>query len=370
MDRYLKEDLEHIAESALVTEHLEELKGASFLITGATGLVGSQLVKLLVCMNRKRELGISVHALVRSMERARAALGSALEEDCVILHRGDITSREDMEELRRSLDGKQDKLYVIHAASVTASRTMVEKPADTIRTSLAGTMALLDISAALSASCFVYLSSMEMYGDLPEKESGRATEEKVGTLDPLAVRSNYPEGKRMCENMCVAWSVQYGLNTVICRLAQTFGAGILPWEKRVFAQFAESIVKGEDIVLHTRGLSEGNYCYTADALSGILTVLLKGEERQAYNIANEECHTTIGEMAEMAAREFGGGRVRVVYDIPETNLYGYAKDTHLTLDASKLRALGWKPEKSLYEAYERMLPGIRSRMENKEQQDQ
>ena len=78
----------------------------------------------------------------------------------------------------------------------------------------------------------------------------------------------------MCENMCVAYGTQYEVPVKIARLAQTFGAGVLPGENRVFAQFARSAMKGSDIVLHTEGKSEGNYCYTADAVRALLTILV------------------------------------------------------------------------------------------------
>ena len=85
-------------------------------------------------------------------------------------------------------------------------------------------------------------------------------------------------------------------------MAQTFGAGILPTENRVFAQFARSALKGEDIVLKTEGKSEGNYVYTIDAVKAILMLLYKGEAGQAYNVANESSHTTIRKMAELVSK--------------------------------------------------------------------
>ena len=77
--------------------------------------------------------------------------------------------------------------------------------------------------------------------------------------------------------MCVAFNSEYGVQVKIARLSQTFGAGILPGENRVFAQFARSIIEGKDIVLHTRGLSEGNYCYIRDTIMGLFFILFKGK---------------------------------------------------------------------------------------------
>lgn len=160
----------------------------------------------------------------------------------------------------------------------------------------------------------------------------------------------------MCECLCNAYASQHGLDVKSARLAQTFGAGILPTENRVFAQFARSAMNGEDIVLHTTGESEGNYVYTSDAIRAILMLLVSGTSGEAYNIANEESHTTIRKMAEFVADKIAGNEIRVVMDIPEdgTSL-GYAPPVKMWLDASKMRALGWEPTVGMEEAYKRMI---------------
>lgn len=195
---------------------------------------------------------------------------------------------------------------------------------------------------------------MEMYGTFNNSDT-EITEDKIGYINPLKVRSNYPESKRLCENMCVAYMKEYGVKVKIARLAQTFGAGILPGENRVFAQFAKSVISGRDIVLHTRGLSEGNYCYTRDCVLGLFTILLCGENGEAYNVANPKSHTTIAEMAHMVADKISNGKIKVIYDIPKDNVFGYAEDTKMKLNSDKLQALGWTPEIGLEDAYKRMI---------------
>lgn len=213
---------------------------------------------------------------------------------------------------------------------------------------------------------FVYVSSMEVYGVF--SNLGRdVTEEDMGFIDPLSVRSNYPESKRLCENMCVAYYQEYAVPVRIARLAQTFGAGILPGENRVFAQFVRSVMNGNDIVLHTQGKSEGNYCYTTDAVRGLLVIALKGMDGEAYNVSNPQTHTTIADMARMVASEFGQGKCKVVFDIPETNEFGYAADTKMRLSSEKLQRPGWKPDVGLVEAYRRLLDYIvQNEVESKE----
>ena len=194
---------------------------------------------------------------------------------------------------------------------------------------------------------------MEVYGAF--NESKVIKEEEMGFINHLKVRSNYPECKRMCENMCIAYFYEYGVPVKIARLAQTFGAGILPGENRIFAQFAKSVIDGKDIILHTAGKSEGNYCYTRDCMTGLLTILLKGKNDEAYNVSNPETHTNIAGMAELVAKKIAKNKIKVIYDISETNIFGYANDTKMKLNSDKLQNLGWYPSVGLEESYIRMI---------------
>nr|MCR5545287.1 NAD-dependent epimerase/dehydratase family protein [Lachnospiraceae bacterium] len=251
-----------------------------------------------------------------------------------------------------SCDEKVD--YIIHGAAITTSKVMVERPVETIFASIDGTKHVLEFAKEKKVKSVVYLSSMEMYGSFSSCDSP-VKEDELGFIDIKNVRSNYPMTKRMCENMCVAYLSQYDVPVKIARLAQTFGPGILPGENRVFAQFARSAMKGEDIVLHTKGLSEGNYCYSGDAIYGILLILLSGVNGESYNVCNEKTHTTICDMAKMVCEKFSDGKSSLVFDIPKENTFGYAADTHLRLSSEKLRSLGWEPKVDLEEAYHRLI---------------
>ena len=334
----LQEDLDYISRYHLP---YEQLKGSTVLVTGATGLIGSLLVRSLLAIG-----DIEVLAFVRNEEKARSIFSDNQNLRLVI---GDITSRIEIE-------GTVD--YIFHCASVTTSKVMIEKPVETLLTSIDGTKNILELAKEKNLKSVVYISSMEMYGSFDDLDH-EVKENDLGYIDPLKVRSNYPECKRLCENMCIAYLSEYDVPVKIARLAQTFGAGILPGENRVFAQFARSAINGENIVLHTKGLSEGNYCYTRDCMTGLLSILLKGKNGEAYNVSNPVSHITIADMAKMVAEKIANGKIEVVFDIPENNNFGYAADTKMKLNSDKLQALGWKPEVGLEESYRRMIEGMR-----------
>lgn len=344
-DGILQEDLDYIARSDIP---FEKLKDSTVIITGATGLVGVSLIRALLCINRINKLNLKILALARNSEKAKKIFGNLLYRPDFRLIIGDIN---DEIEIDCDVD------YIIHCASITASKVMINNPVETILTSFEGTKNILNLAKEKKCKSVVYVSSMEMYGSFIN-ENNNVIETELGYVDPLAIRSNYPESKRMCENMCVAYHSEYGVNVKIARLAQTFGAGILEGENRVFAQFAHSVIEGKDIILHTKGLSEGNYCYTRDTVIGLLIVLLKGENAEAYNIANPETHTTIVDMANMVCEKLSNGKCKVVFDIPESNDFGYAADTRMRLNSDKLQKLGWKPEVGLEESYRRMIKSI------------
>ena len=342
LDAVLQEDLDQIVRSFPMAG---ELNNSSVLITGATGLVGSMLVRALACMNRKKGLNIRILALVRSREKAARVFGELLERQDIVLVQGDVT--EPLE-----LEGPVD--YILHTASVTASKTFVTQPVETLMTAITGTKNLLELARQKQVRSMVYVSSMEAYG-ITDPSLDRVHEGDLGYIDILNVRSSYSEGKRVCECLCSAYASEYGVPVKIARLAQTFGAGVGLGDNRVFAQFTKACMTGSDIVLRTEGKSMGNYCYTADAVLGLLTILVRGENAQAYSVVNESTSMRIREVAQLVSETLSGGNTKIVFDIPENALtYGYAPDVTMRLSGEKLRALGWEPTVDLPEMFLRL----------------
>ncbi len=337
MQNVLREDMDRLLSATYID--WDKLKDGSFLVTGATGLIGSLFVKTLCHFRKQTGADIKVYILARSLDKAQKVYGKDEQINVII---GDV--REPIQ-LKDSVD------YIIHAASMTTSKYMVTNPVETFMTSVQGTYNLLQLAREKSVKGFIYLSSMEVYGVTTE-DMNPITEDKLGKIDILNVRSSYSEGKRACELLCASYAQEYGVPIKIARLAQTFGAGVKKTENKVYASFIKSALRNEDIILHTAGESMGNYCYTADCVGALLCMLTRGEIGEAYTIVNSSNSMKIKDMAALVSANWGG---HVVFDIPEGNMHGYAPASCMRLSGEKMERLGWKASVGLEEMYHRMI---------------
>lgn len=305
--------------------------GKTILVTGATGLIGKLCVKSLLNSGYNTQ----VIALVRDEEKAKNIFGESKRLTYLV------------QDINQRINTTKRVDYIIHAASTTSSKDFVEKPVETIYTAINGSRNVLEFAKNKRLEGMVYLSSLEIYG-VNEKENIK--ERDYGYIDILNPRSSYSESKKMVETMCISYGTEYGVPVKIARLAQTFGAGVSISDNRVFAQFAKAIINKENIVLHTKGETKRNYCYTTDAVRGIFTILTKGENNNAYNVANENSYCSISEMAHLLENEY----TKVEYKIDEVNR-GYNPTVKIALNTEKLNALGWEAKVNLKEMFDRLI---------------
>lgn len=346
-NKILQEDLE---QAAALDLPVEALRDASVFVTGATGLLGSQMVKFLLCLNRLKGLNTTVIAYVRNEKKAEKIFPYAEENQHLILATGDINDK-------ISYKGQVD--YIIHGASATSSKYFVSHPVETIHTAMDGTENVLVFAREKQVKGMVYLSSLEVYGT-PGEEAGLISEKDYGYIDPLSVRSSYSEGKRMVECLCVSHGEEYQVPVRIARLSQTFGAGVEYDDGRVFAEFARCAIEKKNIVLHTQGKTVRSYCYTTDAITALLYILLKGQPGEAYNVTNMDTAISIYDMAKMVCELYPESAITVEKDIPEDLAsFGYNPEMIIRLDSRKLESLGWKPSVDLQGMYRKLIESMK-----------
>lgn len=313
----------------------------TILITGATGLIGSMLIKSIMVANDVLQTNIRIIGHVRNIEKAEHVF-AGFKRDTFSLTNANVKNIAD------HID------YIVHTASPTQSKFFISNPVETLHSSINQTVECLELSKARNINNMVYLSSMEQYG-IQYEDYQNMTEDDLGYINHLDTRSSYSEGKRACECYCYAYVKEYGVNVTIARLAQTFGPGVSCEDNRVSIQFVKSALQNKDIVLHTKGESLSNFCYLTDALTGILVLLKSGVAGEAYNICNAKETRSIYDIASLVADEVVEGRISVVIDIPETNNYGYAPTVKYYLSADKIQALGWTPQINMKKGYQLLM---------------
>lgn len=346
MNRVMEEDIRLFAERFPLWR---SLRGQTIAVTGATGLLGACAVRCLLALNRLHDAQIGLLAVVRSEERLRQVFGPEAKDIPYYIY--DFSAEEPFQP-PFPVDG------LLHFASPTASRYFVTHPVDTLLTGVRGTDAILRYARQSHLRSLVYVSSLEVYGEVTD-DSVPLTEDRQGYLAVTDARSSYPMGKRAAECLCQAYAAEYGVPVKIARLAQTFGAGVAPDDSRVFAQFARCALRGEDIILHTTGELSRCYCYTTDAVSALLYLLLLGVDGEAYNVANPHTYISVADMARLVCREFAPScHPRVE---PREGM-GYSPTTHLRLSTEKVEKLGWHPRYDLRQMYDRLIQSLKEEL--------
>lgn len=338
MNPVLKSDIESFEIAPELAIRLHDTK---IIVTGATGLIGSMFVR---CVNALGQ-GVRFILPVRNQRKAQAMFTDVLENIEII--------ECDIKEFFSSYTQKCD--YIIHCASPTDGKYMSAHPAETYLLAVESTKGILDYALRVDAKGMVYLSSIEYYGQIFDNKP--VTEGMAGYIDPQAARSCYGLGKQSAEYLCRCYAKEYGVAVKTARLTQTFGAGISPDDRRVFAQFARSIVEGRDIVLHTEGRSAKPYCYTTDCISALLFILIKGESGEAYNVATPGTYLTIRELAELCRDRFNPG-IEVTVEMRSDT--GYAPETTVNLSSDRLLQLGWRPRLGMEEMLARLIEYLKT----------
>lgn len=317
----------------------EQLRGCRMVISGATGMIGSFLIDVLM----EKNLGMTVFALGRNTEKAKARFARWWENEHFRFVECDINAGIPLEE---TVD------YVFHAASNTHPVAYATDPIGTVTTNIIGTDHLLRFAAEHGAKRMLFASSVEVYGE-NRGDVESFTEDYCGYLNCNTLRAGYPESKRCGEALCQAYIKQRNLDVVIPRLARTYGPTMLMSDTKALSQFLKKGIAGEDIVLKSEGTQLFSYTYVADAVSAVLYCLLLGKCGEAYNIADSASDIRLRDLAAIIANAAGR---KVVFDLPdETERAGYSTATKAVMESKKIRALGWKAQYTMQAGLERTL---------------
>ena len=337
---YLK-DIKNTAETNLQWSNLQN---SNIVITGANGLLGSYLIDVIMYKNINDNLNCRIYAIGRNLDYAKIIFSNYFNTEFFLFITLDINN---------SFNLKIDKVdYVIHLASNTHPLAYSTMPIETIATNIIGLKNLLDFSVCHNAKCFVFASSVEIYGE-NRGDTEEFDEKYCGYIDSNTLRAGYPESKRCGEALCQAYIKQKNLKVIIPRFARLYGPTLLKEDSKALSQFIRNTIERENIVLKSNGEQYYSYLYVGDAISGLLTAMLKGSRGEAYNVADEFSNIHLKDLANILANI---ANTKVVYEIPnEIERAGYSKATKAVMNGNKLKQLGWIPQYTIKDGLEQTI---------------
>ena len=313
------------------------LKDKTILITGSKGLVGTGLVKWILLQNEIKGCNTRILASTRNPREVHDYI-------------------EDKDNIIYCEYGKEETLkehidYIVHAASPTGNQYHMQHPVETFKTNVDGMEKMLDLAEKNPGCSMIYLSSEEVYG-LPADDSPAMTEDMVGAIDSLNLRSCYPLGKKASEFLCYASAEEYGVDVKIIRPTVIHGLVQRYEETRVVNELLRCLIENKDFVMKSDGMTKKCMMYSLDAISAIFTVLFKGEKGEAYNASNPDTFITVRDLAFHLVEKFNPS-IKVIFDESAAKKSdGFLPHRTIVQDCSKLMKLGWKCYGSLDHIYE------------------
>lgn len=302
------------------------ISNGSVLVTGASGLIGSCIIDLLMLSNEQGRR-FDVYALGRNKEKLSSRFKAFKESSNLHFIEQDIMT---------PLDNGISYDYIIHGASNADPLNYALYPAETMLINLEGAKNILNYCKAHPETRALLMSTFEVYGN-----AGKDVylESDSGIVDINKLRSCYPESKRCMEVLTHCYVDEYGVKAVIGRLSSIYGPTMAKDDSKAHAQFIRNGLNSEDIVLKSKGEQKRTYCYVIDAVTGLLCILAKGLVGEAYNISNENSIVSIAEVAQTVANIAG---TKVIMQLPdELEKKGYSAPQNCILNNAKLKQLGW-----------------------------
>ncbi len=305
----------------------------SAFVTGASGLVGSWLVKRLL------DAQADVVCLLRDwVPQSELARNGTLDRVRVV--RGDVR---DQSVIERCM-GEYEVETVFHLAAQTIVGIANRNPVSTFESNIQGTWALLEAARrSPSVKQIVIASSDKAYGDQQQLPYDEST--------PLEGRHPYDVSKSCADLIAQAYAKSYGLPVSITRCGNFYGGGDLNWN-RIVPGTIWSLLKGERPIIRSDGQFVRDYFYVEDGAAAYMLLAERMAEDkalhgQAFNFSNE-IQITVLALVERLTKILGS----VVQ--PEVLNQASNEIRHQYLSAAKAKqVLGWTPLFNLEEGLTR-----------------
>lgn len=292
----------------------------SILVTGGAGFMGSAFVRYVRSFFEGEIVVLDAMTYAADLKRLEGF-------ECVFV-RGDIND----DTLLRKLYAEYDIDTIVHFAAETHVDRSIADPTDFIRTNVNGTYALLEFVRAHPKVRFHHISTDEVYGSI---EEGCFTEES-----PYAPNSPYSASKAASDHLVRSYGVTYGLAVTISHASNNYGPYQHP--EKLIPHMIKCRQEGKPLPVYGEGLQVRDWLHVEDHARAVWTILQKGKIGEVYNIGGEN------EWRNIDLVRLIDENIVFVTDRP-------GHDFRYAIDGTKMRSLGWAPEKDFEREIRRLV---------------
>ncbi len=302
-----------------------------FLVTGGAGFIGSHFIRhLLSAYPDSRVTNLDKLTYAGNPEN----LADVASDSRYRFIKGDIA---DPVRVREAMEGAD---CVVNFAAETHVDRSIMSAVDFVRTDVIGVYVLLEAAREAGVERFIQISTDEVYGSI---QDGSASEET-----PLNPSNPYSASKAGGDLLALSYFTTHGFPVMVTRSSNNYGPNQYP--EKIIPLFITNLMEGGKVPLYGDGLNVRDWLHVTDNCRAIDVIVRRGRPGEVYNVAGErELTNRELTLKVLTAMGLGEDRIEMVTDRP-------GHDRRYSLDASKLRSLGWSPETPFEE-------GLRSTIE-------
>ncbi len=292
------------------------------LVTGGAGFIGSNFVRYILAEYPSTDVRVlDKLTYAGNVDNLKEVLAD------VELIKGDIRDTQVVDRSMRDCD-----CVINFAAETHVDRSIVDAHAF-VQTDIVGTHVLLEAAKGYGVKRYVQVSTDEVYGSIREG-SFRET-------DPLNPSSPYAASKAGADLLVVSYVKTYSLPCAITRSSNNYGPYQHP--EKLIPHFVTSALRNRPLTIYGRGDNVRDWLHVYDNCRAIDLVLRKGKDGEIYNIGAGNERSNL-EVTNAILQLLGKPSTLMSFT---TDRPGH--DFRYSVDCSKIRKLGWRPETTFNE---------------------
>ena len=319
----------------------------NILVTGGAGFMGSDFIRFLLLDTPFDGSLVNLDLLTYAANLDN--LSQVQSDARYTFVRGDIC---DIPLVEKIIKDHNIEMIVHYAAETHVDRS-IDEPKTFIDTNIVGTYSLLEVVRKHPHLYMHYISTDEVYGDLPTCE-GIFTEES--NYNPS---SPYAASKAAADHLVMSYRRTFGLDLTISHAANNYGTN--QHEEKLIPKMVTRCINGDALTIYGSGENIRDWLFVRDHTEAIYAIITKGKRGEVYNVGGENELTNltvidqiINTVAEISGSDPSIYRSQIAYvqDRP-------GHDFRYAMDISKIKSeLGWQPRMDFKEGLKRSIEGM------------